>query len=83
MRTARFHVPMQVADLDANVRFYTRLLDAEPSVLKPDRAKWMLEATYYASDIGHPAAVCAGSPLRSPASVAETRACGTGGGVAA
>lgn len=163
MTNARFHVHMHVADLDANVRFYTRLFGAEPSVLKPDYAKWMLEdprlnfaislaaehgpgiahlglqaespealqeigarlrqtdavqlaehgttccyarsdklwtqdpqgviwegfhthgesATYYASDVGHPAAACADSPLRTPASVAETRACGTGGGVAA
>lgn len=39
----RFHVHLNVADLAANVRFYTELFAAEPTVLKPDYAKWMLE----------------------------------------
>ena len=38
----RFHVHVAVKDLDANVRFYTKLFGAEPTVLKPDYAKWML-----------------------------------------
>ena len=39
----RFHVHLNVADLAASIRFYKELFGAEPSVLKPDYAKWMLE----------------------------------------
>lgn len=39
----RFHVHLNVADLPASIRFYKELFGAEPSVLKPDYAKWMLE----------------------------------------
>ncbi len=39
----RFHVNMKVADLAQSVRFYSTLFAAEPTVLKPDYAKWMLE----------------------------------------
>jgi len=39
----RFHVHLNVADLPASLRFYTALFAAEPNVLKPDYAKWMIE----------------------------------------
>ena len=39
----RFHVHMNVADLDASIRFYAQLFAAEPTVVKPDYAKWMLD----------------------------------------
>jgi catechol 2,3-dioxygenase-like lactoylglutathione lyase family enzyme len=39
----RFHVHVAVDDLDANIRFYSNVFGAEPSVVKPDYAKWMLE----------------------------------------
>lgn len=39
----RFHVHLNVADLPASVRFYAALFGAQPTVLKPDYAKWMLE----------------------------------------
>jgi catechol 2,3-dioxygenase-like lactoylglutathione lyase family enzyme len=39
----RLHVHVSVSDLDASVRFYSQLFAAEPSVRKPDYAKWMLE----------------------------------------
>jgi catechol 2,3-dioxygenase-like lactoylglutathione lyase family enzyme len=39
----RFHVHVAVDDLDANVRFYSNVFGAPPTVLKPDYAKWMLE----------------------------------------
>lgn len=39
----RLHVHMSVADLDQSVRFYSALFAAQPSVLKPDYAKWMLD----------------------------------------
>lgn len=39
----RLHVHVAVADLQQSVRFYATLFAAEPTVLKPDYAKWMLE----------------------------------------
>ena len=39
----RFHVHVAVADLDQAVGFYSTLFDSQPSVLKTDYAKWMLE----------------------------------------
>jgi len=39
----RLHVNVAVSDLEASVRFYTSLFDAEPTRLEPDYAKWMLE----------------------------------------
>jgi catechol 2,3-dioxygenase-like lactoylglutathione lyase family enzyme len=39
----RFHVHLNVADLVASIRFYSALFAAEPTVLKGDYAKWMLE----------------------------------------
>jgi catechol 2,3-dioxygenase-like lactoylglutathione lyase family enzyme len=39
----RLHVHVSVKDLDASVRFYSQLFASEPSVRKPDYAKWMLE----------------------------------------
>jgi catechol 2,3-dioxygenase-like lactoylglutathione lyase family enzyme len=39
----RFHVHLNVADLPASVRFYSELFAAEPTVLKSDYAKWMLD----------------------------------------
>ena len=39
----RLHVNISVSDLDASIGFYNSLFDAEPSVVKPDYAKWMLE----------------------------------------
>ncbi len=39
----RLHVSVAVEDLTQSVRFYSTLFGAEPSVLKPDYAKWMME----------------------------------------
>jgi catechol 2,3-dioxygenase-like lactoylglutathione lyase family enzyme len=39
----RFHVHVSVADLPESIRFYRELFGAEPSVLKSDYAKWMLD----------------------------------------
>lgn len=39
----RFHVHVNVSDLDASIRFYSRLFAAAPAISKPDYAKWMLE----------------------------------------
>jgi catechol 2,3-dioxygenase-like lactoylglutathione lyase family enzyme len=39
----RLHVHVSVKDLRASTRFYQTLFGAEPTVTKPDYAKWMLE----------------------------------------
>ena len=39
----RLHVNLKVKDLAESVRFYSTLFDAEPTVTKPDYAKWMLD----------------------------------------
>jgi len=39
----RLHVSVAVSDLDQSVCFYSTLFDSQPTVLKPDYAKWMLE----------------------------------------
>lgn len=39
----RFHVNLNVKDLQPSVEFYTALFGAVPTVVKPDYAKWMLE----------------------------------------
>ena len=39
----RLHVNVAVRDIEQSVRFYSTLFGAEPSVLRPDYAKWMLE----------------------------------------
>lgn len=39
----RFHVHVNVDQLDQSIAFYTTLFGSSPSVTKPDYAKWMLE----------------------------------------
>lgn len=39
----RLHVNIQVKDLNQSVLFYSQLFKTEPTVVKPDYAKWMLE----------------------------------------
>jgi catechol 2,3-dioxygenase-like lactoylglutathione lyase family enzyme len=39
----RLHVHMAVENLDHSIRFYSALFAAQPTVAKPDYAKWMLE----------------------------------------
>jgi glyoxalase/bleomycin resistance protein/dioxygenase superfamily protein len=39
----RFHVHVSVEDIPASIRFYSTLFSAEPTVVKGDYAKWMLE----------------------------------------
>ncbi|TNE33930.1 MAG: glyoxalase/bleomycin resistance/dioxygenase family protein [Alphaproteobacteria bacterium] len=39
----RLHVNIAVEDIDASIRFYSSLFDAEPVVVKADYAKWMLD----------------------------------------
>jgi catechol 2,3-dioxygenase-like lactoylglutathione lyase family enzyme len=54
----RFHVHLGVENLDASIRFYTTLFAAEPTVVKPDYAKWMLDdprVNFAISSNGHAA----------------------------
>jgi catechol 2,3-dioxygenase-like lactoylglutathione lyase family enzyme len=39
----RFHVHVAVIDLDASIRFYSKLFGTDPTVAKSDYAKWMIE----------------------------------------
>ena len=39
----RMHVHVAVDDLAASIRFYTTLFGAQPTVVKDDYAKWMLD----------------------------------------
>lgn len=39
----RFHVNVGVKNLEESTAFYTALFGAQPTVLKPDYAKWMLD----------------------------------------
>ncbi len=39
----RFHVHVSVKDIPASILFYRELFNAEPTVVKDDYAKWMLD----------------------------------------
>ena len=39
----RFHVHVSVDDLEQNIRFYSTLFGTQPSIIKDDYAKWMLD----------------------------------------
>lgn len=39
----RMHLHVGVSDLDASISFYSALFAAQPTVIKPDYAKWMLD----------------------------------------
>ena len=39
----RFHVHVNVRNLDTSIGFYSQLFGSAPSVHKPDYAKWMLD----------------------------------------
>ena len=39
----RMHIGLQVDDLDESIAFYSRLFGVEPTLRRPDYAKWMLE----------------------------------------
>lgn len=39
----RLHVHVSVNDLSDSIRFYSALFAAEPTITKPDYAKWMLD----------------------------------------
>ncbi len=39
----RMHVGLKVDDIDKAVDFYSRLFAADPTIVRPDYAKWMLD----------------------------------------
>jgi catechol 2,3-dioxygenase-like lactoylglutathione lyase family enzyme len=39
----RFHVHVAVNDLDKSIRFYSTVFGSQPTVVKSDYAKWMIE----------------------------------------
>ena len=39
----RMHLHVSVPDLDQSIRFYATLFGAQPSVVKPDYARWTLD----------------------------------------
>ena len=39
----RFHVHVAVKDLQQSARFYSAMFGVQPTVIKPDYAKWMLD----------------------------------------
>ena len=41
---SRFHIHISVSDLDESIRFYSAVFGAQPTVAKPDYAKWQLES---------------------------------------
>lgn len=54
----RIHLHVGVDNLDASVRFYSTLFAAEPTIAKPDYAKWMLDdprVNFAISSNGHAA----------------------------
>lgn len=40
----RFHVHVAVNDLDRSIAFYSAMFGEQPTVVKSDYAKWMLES---------------------------------------
>lgn len=54
----RIHLHVGVTDLETSIEFYSKLFGANPSVVKPDYAKWMLEdprVNFAISDADHTA----------------------------
>ena len=52
----RFHVHLSVQDLEKSIPFYSALFGTQPSVHRPDYAKWMLEdpkVNFAISQLGH------------------------------
>ncbi len=39
----RLHIHVSVTQLDRSMRFYSTLFASEPTIVKPDYAKWMLD----------------------------------------
>ena len=75
----RMHVMLKVGNLDESLRFYRQLFAAEPTVIKTDYAKWMLEDPPVNFSIGTVRRQAIGIEhlgiqAESPAELAELRA---------
>lgn len=56
----RFHVHVSVKSLPESIGFYSRLFGAEPTLTRPDYAKWMLDdprVNFAISERGHEAGI--------------------------
>ena len=74
----RFHVHVAVSNLAESTRFYSAMFGAEPSVLKTDYAKWMLDDPFINFAIsersGKPGVNHLGFQLESDAELEEVHA---------
>jgi catechol-2,3-dioxygenase len=74
----RLHVHVGVTDLAQSIAFYTNLFGSEPTVVKEDYAKWMLEdpRVNFAISHGHaaPGIEHLGIQAETPAELAEVMA---------
>lgn len=71
-------VNFAVDDLAAGIRFYSALFASAPSVLKPDCAKWTLDAPRVSFTIFTSDASCSTTPSRSlpaPGSKSASHSC--------
>jgi catechol 2,3-dioxygenase-like lactoylglutathione lyase family enzyme len=72
----RFHVHVAVTNLEANIRFYSSLFGAQPTVRKLDYAKWMVDEpriNFAISTGGHQGVSHLGLEGDSPEELAEIR----------
>ncbi len=75
----RMHVGLKVDDLEKAIAFYTDLFGAEPTLRRPDYAKWMLDDPRVNFSIdthgdGAPGSAHYGIQVESPDELAEMRA---------
>ena len=74
----RMHVGMYVDHIEAAIDFYNRLFDAEPTIRRPDYAKWVLDDPRVNFSIdthldGPPGSAHYGIQVESPDELAEMR----------
>ena len=74
----RMHVGLKVDDLETAIAFYSRLFGAEPTLRRPDYAKWMLDdpRVNFSVDInggGAPGSAHYGIQVESPHELSEMR----------
>ncbi|MEO0493864.1 MAG: VOC family protein [Actinomycetota bacterium] len=74
----RMHVGLTVSDIDDAVGFYSKLFGAEPTLVRPDYAKWMLDDPFlnFSVDLhgdGPAGSAHFGMQQVDPASLADAR----------
>ena len=75
----RMHLGMKVSDIGEAVEFYSRLFGAEPTLVRDDYAKWMLDDPYlnFSVDLhgdGEPGTAHFGVQQADPSMLAAARA---------